>query len=259
MLSTKHDQQAKSNIITMNEGFNDYFDLSSGEISLSEETDLDESIAIRLDTVTIEEQDDATSYYVKAFDLVDVDGNVISHVEETNGASMYLTEPVVNLYNKAKDKTAPISLESLDDSEPLFIVEISSKEVTGPIKLIKSILTNASHGGAKTLDEFHQIYAKTMLSIGIKYDFVHGECILRSLIRKKSNITEFPDWGRNGDHSDYQLMHLHSALSNNPSPLIRISTGYLKKHLQSTDLYKVSAPSHMDAFFVEQLSRYIDD
>lgn len=259
MLSTKHDQQTKSNVITLSEGFENYFDLTSGEISLSDNTDLDDEVAIVLDNVTIEEQDDSISLYTKSFDLVDVDGNTIVHIEETNGSNLYLTDSLISLYNKAKDKSAPISLENLNDNEPLFIVEINSKEVTGPIKLIKSILTKASHGGANDLDEFHQVYANAMISIGIKYNFVHGECILRSLIRKKSDITEFPDWGRNGNHNDYQLMHIHSALINNPSPLIRISTGYLKRHLQSTDLYKVQGASHMDAFYVEQLYNYIDN
>lgn len=259
MLSTKHSQQTDSTSIELGDDFDKYFELSSSGIGFADNLDIDDDVSIILGDVVIEETDDSIFYYTKKFDVVDADGVILAHIEEQNGANLYLTDTMVALYNKAKDKTAPISVMDIDDSESLFVVEVSSKEVMGPIKLIRSILTNNSHGGAKNLDELHQIFAASMMSVGIKYDFVHGECILRSIIRKKSDITQFPDWGRNGDHSDYQIIQIHSALMNNPSPLIRLSAGYMKSQLQSTDLYKVSGASHIDAFFVEQLSDVISD
>jgi hypothetical protein len=93
--------------------------------------------------------------------------------------------------------------------------------------------------------------------MNIKYDFVHAECIIRTLIRKKSNELEFPDWSRAGDPNDWKLMRMDAALFSNPSALVSMAYGDLRRQLLAPELYKKTAPSHLDALFVSNLSKYV--
>jgi hypothetical protein len=158
-----------------------------------------------------------------------------------------------------KDKSKPIPLEEFsDESESLFIVEVKSKELTEPIKVINKILDSKDHGGAKDLHSFAAVFAEALMQYGSKMDFVHAETILRGFIRRKSNILKFPDWSHYGDHNDYYIVRLKEGLFNNPSALISLSYGDMRRQLIKPDLYKKTAPSHLDALFVRDLTRYTD-
>jgi len=112
--------------------------------------------------------------------------------------------------------------------------------------------------GAKTIDDVCQKMAEYLMKAGINYDLVHAEMIIRALVRKKSNDLEFPDFTRNGNHEDYQIMRLNAALFRNPSPTVSISTGYLRKQLLSPEFYKKDKPSYLDPLFVDKLSDVIE-
>ena len=259
VLSSKHQQITNSNTIVFNQDFDKVFELISSEISLREDSDLDEELFIVFDNIKIEETEDEDLYSTTSFKIVDVKGTTIYNIVEENSANMYLSDQLLALYKKMKDKSKPISLESFDsDSDVLFTVEIKNKELTEPIKLVQKILNSNDKMGAKTLSEVCQVFAESLIQIGIKYDLVHAECIIRALLRKKSNKLEFPDWTANGDHDDYQILSLNSSLFNNPSPLVSMSYGYLRKQLISPELYEKHEASHLDPLFVSKLSKYID-
>lgn len=100
--------------------------------------------------------------------------------------------------------------------------------------------------------------AEGFIDIGIQINLVHIETIVKGLIRKKSNVTEYPDWSRNGDPDDYMVVPVDRGLKNNPSPLVSLSYGYIRQQLISPELYDKNAPSHLDALFVRDLSKYRD-
>lgn len=259
VLSSKHQQITNSNTIVFNNDFHKVFELISSEIALRDDDDIDEELFILFDNIKIEETEDEDLYSTSSFKLIDIKGNVIYNIVEENGSNMYLSDQLLALYKGMKDKNKPISLESFDsDSDVLFTVEIKNKELTEPIKIIQKILNTNDKMGAKTLSDVCQIFAEALINIGIKYDLVHAECIIRSLLRKKSNKLEFPDWTEMGDHNDYQILSLNNALFNNPSALVSMSYGYLRKQLLSPELYKKDSASHLDPLFVSQLSKYID-
>ena len=138
-------------------------------------------------------------------------------------------------------------------------MEIKNKELTRPIKNINKLLNTNDKVGCKTLDEVVQMLGRMKLEAGIKYDFVHGEMMIRELLRKKSNELEFPDWSFNGDWDDYQILRLNDALFKNPSPTISLSYGYLRKQLLSPEFYEKTAVSHLDPLFVENLAEILPD
>ena len=259
VLSSKHYQGTDSSSIAFNEDFNDLFELSSTEISLSDNPkNDDDDLYLLLDQVFIEQNDDAEYYYVKNFKIVDKKGKVVYTIMEDNESNLYMSERLSKIYKKMKNKNTPISLENVVDDEDsiIFQVEIKNKELTEPIKLIEKIL-NKKNTSTNTLSDICQMLAEGFIDIGIQINLVHIESIVKGLIRKKSNILEYPDWSRNGDHDDVCVLPVNSGLKNNPSPLVSLSYGYLRQQLVSPELYEKNAPSHLDALFTRQLSNYI--
>jgi hypothetical protein len=259
VLSSKHYQGTESATISFKDDFNDLFELSSTEISLTDNPKNDEELYLLLDEVFVEQNDDVDYFYVKQFKVVNRKGNTVYNMSEDNNSNLYMSELLASIYKRLKVKNTPIPLDDFIDDEDavLFVVEIKNKELTEPIKLIEKIL-NKSNTGSNTLSGICQMLAEGFIGIGIDINLVHIETIVKGLIRKKSNILEYPDWSRNGDPNDYTVLPVNSGLQNNPSPLVSISYGYVRKQLISPEFYEKNAPSHLDALFVRQLSNYID-
>lgn len=258
VLSSKHTQTTDSNEMKFSEGFDQVFDLSSTEVSLKENSDLDDELFILLDNVHVEETDDTDFYYTTEIRILDGSGNTLYRIQEQNESKMFLSDELLVLYKRAADKTKPINLDSLDSESPIFNVAVKNRELSDPIKIIQGIINSKAHAGATNVSELCQIFAEGLIDVGIRYNLVHAECIIRALLRKQSNPLEFPDWSLNGDHNDYRIMTLNDSLLQNPSPLVSMSYGYLRKQLIGTQLYLKRGTSHIDPFFVPDLPEYID-
>jgi len=259
VLSSKHYQGTESNTIKFNDDFDKLFDLTTSEVSIKDSVDDIDGLYIQFENIYTEESDDEETHYVKEFNIVDENHNVIYHIAEENGLNLYLSDQLYSAYKKCKDKTKLIPLNSLDcdDDTVLFVVEIKNKELTEPLKIVERII-NRKDRNANTLSEVCQLLAESFIDIGIHINLVHLETIVRALVRKRSNPLEFPDWTRGGDHNDYFVTQVDAGLFNNPSALVSLTYGYVRKQLISPELYEKEAPSHLDALFVRQLSKYID-
>ena len=134
---------------------------------------------------------------------------------------------------------------------------MKNQELTEPLKIFNYVLNSNKHGDAKNLSEFCQVFAEKLIQMNIRYELVHAEMILRSFIRRKSNILEFPDFTAAGMLDDYQIVKLNDAQEHNPSVLMGLSYGYLKKQLLSPDLYEKCATGPFDSLAVDDLSRYL--
>ena len=258
ILKSKHEQHTSSDEINFGEDFYKTFDVVSTEITLND--NVEDGLMIKLGPIQSEETDDGEVHFVTYFDLVDFNGETKAHVEEEHGFSMYLSPEMEMAVKQMRDKPIPLDrFDDDDDNTVLFNIEIKSKAITQGLQLMLQALDSKDHlGCSHDLDGLCQKYARIMYDSGAKYNFVHGELVIRSLLRKKDNDMEFPDFGPNGDHEDYTILRLTSSLSRNPSPIIRLSTGWLKKGLISTALYKAHAPSHFDPLFVPVLADVID-
>ena len=263
VLSAKHSQTTHSNPISFNDDFNDVFETVSTDITLRDDSNIDDTLYIRMDHVQTEELDDSEFYFVDEFDVIDDSKKVLYHISENNGAKLYLSETLVSRYKSIKNKkgldSCIIPLDDIDDDENLFTIEVKNQELTDPIKIFEGILNRKDHMGCKTISELCQKFAESLISLGTTYDLVHMEMVIRSIIRKKSNILEYPDFSAAGNPYDWQIIRLNDALYYNPSALVSMPYGYLRKQLLSTELYEKSAPSHLDALFVSNLSQYLPD
>ena len=260
VLSSKHLQVTTSTGIQFNPEFYNIFEINSNEITARDDSPVDEDLYLILGPVQMEEGEDSIDYYCETFDLVGGNQNVVVHAAENNGAKLYLSKQLVDVYVKMKDKKKPISMNLFDDdSAVIFNVEVKNKELTQPIRNMNKLLNTVDHAGCHTVDEVVQAFAGNMIDAGIEYPMVHAEMIIRGLLRKKSNEIEEPDWTANGDINDYKILRLNDALFKNPSVSISLTYGYLRKTLKSVEFYQKDAPSTLDPFFAERLSDYVKE
>lgn len=257
VLSQKHTQNTDSSEIDFDKEFYENFDIVSTEITMGD--NIDDQLWIQLGPVTTEETDNGDAYFVKYFDLVDFNGELKAHIKEQNDYNMYLSNEMVAAWKACKDNPIPVArFDYDDDSTVLFNIEVTSKAITEGLQMITAALDSKDHlGCSHDIDGLCNKFGQIMLDANIKYNFVHHEMILRSLMRKADNDLEYPEFGPNDDHENYTILRLTSSLSRSPSPMIRLSTGWLKKSLISTALYKANMPSHLDALFVPILADVI--
>ena len=257
VLSNKHEQVTHSTPLQFNPEFDEVCEISTNEISLRSDSNIEDELFITLHGVVEEETEDVSDYYCESFDISAPSSNMVFHIAEQNGSKLYLSEQLVALWKKSRDKSKPISLDSLDeDSAILFNVEFRNAESTQPAVNINKLLnSNSKMGIGNDLDAICQKMARNKIDAGIKYNLVHDEMMIRQLLRKKSNEYEFPDWTANNPNlEDYKILRLDMALFKNPSPIVSLSYGYLKKTLLSPEFYKKTATSNMDPLFMETLS-----
>lgn len=260
VLSSKHLQMTHSDPIVMSDEFQEYFELYSNDITMKSNIDSDEELFIQIPEILKEETEDTVDYYCTSFNLMDFNGKTLYPVCEKSGAKLYLSDQLASMVLKQRDPSRPISLDAFDDdSAVLFNVEVKSQELTKPIKNINRLLNTNDRMGCETIDEVLQTMAEQQLEAGIDYNFVHMEMLVRSLIRKRSNVYEEPDFGPNGDLNDYIILRLNDALFKNPSPVISLSYGYLKKQLLSPEFYEKHKTSHLDPLFVSNVASIIPD
>lgn len=260
VLSSKHYQGSDSVTIEFDDSFNDIFELDSTNINVSDNPKEEiEDMYLILSDVLTEENDDVNYLYVEHFDIADRAGKTLYHIAENNHCKMYFSEELTKYYQKMKNKNLPIPLDAVidDDDSVLFGIEARSKELTDPIRMVSQVLSS-KNTSSHTLSEICQMMAESFMDFGIYINLVHLETIIRSLVRRKTDVSEFPDWSRNGDPDDYTVLTIDGGFKKNPSPLIRLSYGYIKQALTSPDLYEKTAPSHLDAYFVRDLSKYRD-
>lgn len=259
VLGTKHSQTTDSTLISFNEEFDNDFELNCTEIYFKENGDSTEDLYMVFDEIFKEEGDDNKPiYYVYGFGVIDSEEKVLYRVVEENGIRMYMSKELVAALKTSISKaTAIIPFSAIDENEPLFNVEMTSKESTEPTKRMKAMLDKNEHAGCSTINELCNHMGQCKIQGGAMYDFVHHEVIIRSMLRKKSNIYEFPDFGPGGDHEDYQILTLGKSLRENPSPLISLRYGYLRKLLMSPELYdgvSKTSVSDIDPLFARNLT-----
>lgn len=260
VLSSKHYQGSDSVSIGFDDSFNDLFELESTNVSVSDNPKIDvEELYLMLTDVHSEQNDDADYFYVEHFDVIDRAGNKLYHVAEDNKSKLYFSEELSNYYRKMRNKNAPIPLDDIVDADDsvLFGIETKSKELTDPIRMVEHVLSK-KNTSEHSLSEICQMMTESFMEFGVFVNLVHLETIIRALVRKRSNVHEYPDWSRNGDPDDYTILTIDAGFKKNPSALVTMSYGYLRQMLTSPDLYEKSAPSHLDAFFARNLNEYME-
>lgn len=148
-----------------------------------------------------------------------------------------------------------IDLEDISFEEYIFMVDVKNNELTAPMKKMQALINNGNHAGITTYEEL----AQTMLDLTIESHFdatsVHGEMILRQLIRRPTNQQKRPNFERVITKDDYVILSVLTALKQNPSFSVSLSSSYLKYQLiQMTSTFDKQDTSDLDWWYKRKLA-----
>ena len=247
-LSTKHKQTTASQLIKLCDEFEKAFELSSASVSIS--SNATEAFAVQIECLEEEQVGEEVKFFCKEFSLYSKSNETKYKIFEENGAKFYLSANLLKLHRKYKGR--PIDLMEFDEDEAIFYLEVQSDDVTNILTQLEKVLNTKGHNGATTISDLCQAYLETNLHFGIRYNAVHNEMIIASLLRDAKNPYKYADFNTS---QDYQILTIDSCLKSNPSPVLSLLAGYMRQQITSDEFLNKSMSSYIDPMFMP----YIDE
>lgn len=275
ILSSKHLLNTDSEELKFHKTFNLLFSISANEILVNHNTDENISdYALVLDfndgVDKIYEFDD-TDYnmFVKAFDVLHIPTGELLTFEELSKNELFLHQNIFNHMTRLQEQTKAketnpnsffkngkmqLSLEDLEHDDVLFVTVVMNNELTRPLNEIRDLLRLSDHNGLKNdVDKIAQKLFDLLIESHIPSDSVHGEIIIRPLVRRADNILKRPRFRQYEALQEVQVLTIPAALEHNPSVQVSLSFQYLKRQLASPITYEKHETSFIDPFFKHQM------
>lgn len=143
-----------------------------------------------------------------------------------------------------------LDFEDISLEEFIFMVDVKNNELTVPMKKMQALIHNKNHAGANSLEEMAQMMLDLTIDSKFNATSVHGEIIIRQLIRKAMNQQKRPDFSRVIMMEDYVILSVLTALKQNPSFSVSMSSSYLKYQLiQMTETFDKYESSDLDWWY----------
>ena len=143
-----------------------------------------------------------------------------------------------------------LNFEDISLEEFIFMVDVTNNELTVPMKKMQSLIHNQNHAGASTYEEMAQMMLDLTIESGFDATSVHGEIILRQLVRRAMNQQKRPMFDRIVMSDDYVVLSVLTALKQNPSFSVSMSASYLKYQLiQLTSTFDKQDTSDLDWWY----------
>lgn len=143
-----------------------------------------------------------------------------------------------------------LDFEDISLEEFIFMVDVKNNELTAPMKKIQALIHNQNHAGASTYEEIAQMMLDLTIESKIDAAGVHGELIIRQLVRRAINQHKRPDFNRIVSPADYVVLSVLVALKQNPSFSVSMSASYLKYQLiQLTSTFNKYESSDLDWWY----------
>lgn len=273
ILSSKHLLNTDSEKIEFSPRFYDFFSTGANEVFLdhssSEKLDRFSLVLMREDIQKLEEVDESgITSYVKKFYMKDNATGEVEEISELRGKELYISpelEDVVRSLTSGRGRGrkkkqsadyVEVPLIEIDFGTRLFLVEITNNELTKPLYDIMGILDSEEKRariGITDINSMIQILIELFSIAGIPADAVHGEIVIRALVRNKENILERPNFYSYAVDNEVRIMTIKSALRNHPSVTVSLSFQELGKQLVSPLTYQKKDGSFLDPFFRETL------
>lgn len=148
-----------------------------------------------------------------------------------------------------------LDFEDISLEEFIFMVDVKNNELTVPMKKMQALINNQNHAGATTYEEMAQMMLDLTIESGFDATSVHGEMILRQLIRKPINQQKRPNFERVVTSDDYVVLSVLTALKQNPSFSVSLSSSYLKYQLiQMTQTFDKRDTSDLDWWYKRNIA-----
>lgn len=279
ILSAKHLLATDSELIKFTQDvFHKVFTVYGNEIMINDQMDDLEGwtmLIIRENIVKLEEYDKQSGIdkFIPLFHIRNPEGDIFELMDE-GSKELFFTASFnkeFSGFNKGRKRVdselggevVEIPLVDIPKDSGIFVVEVQNNELTKPLYGIMDLLDNKKKRaliGIKNHEQAAQRLLDLLIESDIAADSIHGEMILRSLIRSISDILELPDFSKYNAIKDTQIMTIKSALNNHPSITVSLSFQYLSKQLESPLTFRKRDTSYLDAFFknevdLEEISR----
>jgi hypothetical protein len=263
ILSSKHLLTTQSEKIEFEGDFDKFFTINANEIMLNESNEDIEFeryslLVIRKNISMIEEFDDNEfNSFVNLFHVVDNKTGEMIELQEKDEKDLFITPELKGLLKKSKTNKGvlEVGLDKLADDIRIFVVEISNNELTKPLYNIMDLLNNQprrERAGVYTIDHMVQRMLDLLIESKIVSDSVHGELLIRPLIRSKKDILEIPDFTKYRAKDEYNILTVVNALTNHPSVTISLSFQDISRQLVNPNTFRKKDSSFIDAFFRER-------
>lgn len=274
ILSSKHLLATDSESINFeNPHFDDFFNIFANEIMIDYESDAIVGAVLRLyaeDVRTVDQYNSDFDAYVKTF-YIKTESGKIHEFSEASSKELFLSPDVSkrvlkeiekarrkSLWDNDEETRTPIDIKlgTIDSDSSLFAVEINNNELTKPLYDIMDLLNNKkerAEAGIVTIEDAAQRLLDLLIISEIPADSIHGEMIIRSLVRSASNNLKLPNFTRYDALADTQLMTILSALTNHPSITVSLSFQSLISQLENPTTYTKTSTSYLDPFFKKTL------
>lgn len=201
-------------------------------------------------------------YYVTKFYVVKNFYNKkemeITEFEELNGKKLFVHADFVSRMRFSNTEPfgdcLSVNLEDINYDEFVFMVDVQNNELSKPLKQLQSLIDNKKHEGCTNYEEMIQRMLDLIIESQNTSMSVHGELIIRQLLRDVDNVLKRPDFSRMLLPKDYQIMTINTALRKHPSITTSLSTPYLRYQLSSQmETFDKTSPSDLDSVFRETL------
>lgn len=203
------------------------------------------------------------SYFTKKFYVAKNYGNKklqeIEMFEDVDKKELYMHQDFISRMILMDDpelgKILAVDFEDIDISEFIFLIELQNNGVTKPMKEIEKLLSNKYHENCDTYEAMVNKMISLLISSGIDVQSVHGEMIIRQLIRRSDNKLKRPDFSKIVMRQDYDIMTVNSALKYSPSLATSLNTAFLKYQLVTmSETDEKTDPSDFDQIFMRTLN-----
>ena len=117
------------------------------------------------------------------------------------------------------------------------------------MKSIQRLLNSNNHENCSSIPDITNKMIDLMIASKLSASAVHGEMIIRNLIRDVKNPLRRPDFNKIIMTQDYNIFTINTALKRNPAITTSISTPYLKYQLVNLpDTFEKTGQSVFDEF-----------
>lgn len=266
ILSSKHMLRTVSNKIAFNKEFSNFFILDTNKIILNPniENSLKEwKVFIPDENIFYEDElagADNFNMYVEKLYLVNTSTSkrkqAVIEIQEKGEHDLYLFDYVANLLSNdtldtVEGKSFPLS--KLEINEPIAILNIVNNELSTPLKNIIKLLDRKDHFGCTTIDDLVNKFVQLTIDSKMSVAAVHGSMLIKGLIRCNDNILAVPDFTKEINDDDYQILTVSKALIYNPSLSVSFAFDNANKQISSPVTYRKYKPSDYDIFFKDDI------
>ena len=260
LLSAKHLLESKVIEMRWTEGFEELFCVTFNTIGLYPDKEYRNiKIMIPSDIQNDDELDDVIySDYVNSFIVKFPNGETLD-IHTADSDEIYIHPDLMNVLKMSPDdgEYITVDMSKIVDIPVLFMINFRNSELSRTMQQIKNIIDNKTSIKKYDSNTILEAFIDTNIEGGIHLNSVHFEVLLMNQIRAFEDRLDLPDWTNPGELC--QILTLYEAIRDNLSISIRLQNTTIDKALINPDTRRITKPSNMDVYFMEQPQEYLSN